>query len=223
MKKARPKIKLEVVQMKRRHVAALSLLLAFTVVIGFVGCGREGSILEPTRDELTPLPLPASTLSGQGCPGMNEVSKVISAEMGGEVTLEFCTVVIPPGALDVDTEISIKLDDPAYAIVDLGPDGTQFNVPVQIKYDLDLFFGYLKENGLEPTDLVVALYDEETGTWAPLESYVEYEFVEDGGGYPGGMGGWDEDEDWGERDEDFEYKTFLVGETEHFSRYALAD
>lgn len=66
--------------------------------------------------------------------------KLIKASEGGVVTLDIYTVVIPPGALTEDTVISIELprQPPAdeYFLWGLGPSGTQFTVPVEVRIDL---------------------------------------------------------------------------------------
>ncbi len=130
--------------------------------------------------------------------GMGSASELISADEGGFVQLDFCRVTIPAEALAQDAVISITQDDPYYAVF-VGPDGMQFAEPVMIAFNLEVYEDYLKEHGIDPDDLVVALRDEVTGQWLPLETII----VDD------------EDNDEG--------NTWAVTYTTHFSRYALAD
>ena len=164
-----------------------------------VGCGRDSNPLAPQTDEIAPLPIPPASdlalLSGGMHDGMQSASELISADEGGFVQLDFCRVTIPAGALAEDAVISITQDDPYYAVFDMGPDGMQFAESVMIAFNLEVYEDYLEEHGMDADDLVIALRDEVTGEWLPLETIV----VDDEG------------------------NTWAVAYTTHFSRYALAD
>lgn len=72
------------------------------------------------------------------------VEKLVTAAEGGEVAAEGVKLNIPAGALAADTTITIETldedDQPeshriASGVFDLGPDGTQFQVPVTLAFD----------------------------------------------------------------------------------------
>ena len=72
---------------------------------------------------------------------IEEKSQTVSAEKGGEIEVDGAKIKIPAGALDKDTEISVKLyktdgfnNKKALAsnVVEFGPSGTKFKKPVLI-------------------------------------------------------------------------------------------
>ena len=75
----------------------------------------------------------------------DEVSAEITAAEGGEITLGGVTANIPAGALADDTEITIEVldkadqpgaDDIVADVFDFGPDGTTFEKPVTLEFDV---------------------------------------------------------------------------------------
>ncbi len=184
--------------MKTRRSLRLTLVITSIAVVLLWGCAKETTISGPDveKKEPTPLPLPPLTQSEllSSC-GSGSAQALITAATGGKVRLGFCEVVIPPGALLNDTVISIEYDDPYYAIFEMGPDGTQFVVPVTIRFDITAYEDYLRANNIHPEDLVIALRDEIQAIWVPLDTFLE----------------------------DAEGHTWVETFTWHFSRYALAD
>lgn len=181
----------------KKSIKVALAILSLAVMLPW-GCGREAELIGPNveKKEPTPLPLPPITqqeLLSSSASGSTQV--LVNAATGGSVKLGFCEVVIPPGALEQSTVISVAYADPYYAIFEMGPDGTQFAVPVTIRFDITAYKDYLETNNIDPNDLVIALRNEIEGVWVPLDT-----FVEDEHGH-----------------------TWVETFTWHFSRYALAD
>lgn len=120
-----------------------------------------------------------------------EVKKLISAKKGGRLLLDWKSkgensaadtrvkveVKILPGALDQDTEISINLENPAYAMVRVdftfGPHDTHFNIPAQVKMD----FAGLDLSGYDDPEAIDCYwYNPDTGSWFPVP--WEYKVVD---------------------------------------------
>ena len=179
--------------------ARFGVLLLTAAIIVLSGCGRDYGPTAPEMEEvITPLPMPPgmAVLGGE-----TAVSDNIDSE-GGVLHLEFCTLVIPEGALDGATVISVTRDDPDYATVEFGPDGQQFLRPVEMLFSIEIFEGYMAENGLAPEDLGAALFAEDMGAWVPLDARVKVIGMDHGSILPG---------------------TYISATTTHFSRYALID
>ncbi len=90
-------------------------------------------------------------------------SKVISAVSGGKLSAGLVNICVPPGALNVDTEISIVVLHGANDEVDfeLLPHGTTFNVPVTLEVNMNTDYG--------PHDDVRQYWlDETTGDWVDV-------------------------------------------------------
>jgi hypothetical protein len=103
-------------------------------------------------------------------------SEEINAAEGGEVSLDDgAGLVIPAGALDDDTEITIESAEPASSLPDqdslqgltyeLGPDGTTFSKPVELTLPLDATPGADQE-------AVISWYNEDTEAWEDVTSTV---------------------------------------------------
>lgn len=133
----------------------LFALMTVACTLGLAGCGGEdGADFEP------------ATLDGDlGQSSVGSEGGVVSTESGQ------AAVVIPPGAID-DGSIQISITDVGTdgfpesdslfsSVYELGPDGTQFDIPVTVSLALpaDLY------PGVEPA---VATLDETTHTWVPL-------------------------------------------------------
>ncbi len=188
--------------MKKAHkTARFGALLLTAAIILFSACGRDQGPLAPElRDVIEPLPMPA----GLPILGATVVSEEIG-QNGGVLQLDFCTLIIPEGALNGATEISITRDDPAYATVEFSPDGQRFDAPVEMLFEIEIFEQFMADEGLAPDDLVVGLYDSEMGRWIPLETQVKV------------VG----DESYGD-DVTLEPGTYISAMSPHFSRYALS-
>ncbi len=81
-----------------------------------------------------------------GTGGATTTTTTINALAGGTITIDGLVLEIPPGALAVDTAISVAVSDgaslPAAAtlvakVYDLGPSGTTFSIPVRLTIDVD--------------------------------------------------------------------------------------
>jgi hypothetical protein len=107
------------------------------------------------------------------------VEKRIIAAEGGSLELTFNTdsaaltfnLEIPADALPGDADISLGLASEEYLVVDLGPEGTVFNVPVKLK---------LRAESLDLSDRIgdkikMYWYNPETGLWEAQSATVETE------------------------------------------------
>ncbi len=191
-----------------------TLLSILSLLVLAAGCSHESNPFTPAAEgeTVSPLPFPSSSAIGdRGKPGGNiqigdgieagdamvlETETWVSPRWGGQMTLDFFTLDVPSRAVSKYTLLDGALDDEALATVELGPDGQQFNKPVQLSFALAPFEDYLDENDIAVEDLVVALYDEDGGEWNALASTLVYE---------GGVA------------------VAVTAETTHFSRYALSD
>ena len=99
------------------------------------------------------------------------VEKVIKAKDGGTLTLNRHTIVIPPGALERDTRISISEPMPGYVLGDFGPDGIHFNKPVE----LSMTYQFIDLGGIQEDCLTIYWFNPETGTWFDLLAHVDKE------------------------------------------------
>jgi hypothetical protein len=113
-----------------RNAHGLWLCLAFVSPIAFIACGDDSM--------------------GSGDAGVVDagapIGEEITAAEGGTVEVDGMTLDIPAGALTEDTEITVQeiskaglpnASDIASAVFDLGPDGTQFELPVTLSFDFD--------------------------------------------------------------------------------------
>jgi hypothetical protein len=111
------------------------------------------------------------------------VQKWISAEQGGQLLLDWeakdengvtgskvkVEVKILPGALERDAMISIRLANPAYAMVTVdlafGTHGTRFRMPAEVKLDLQ----GLDLSGYKSADAIdLFWYDPSSQSWFPV-------------------------------------------------------
>lgn len=104
------------------------------------------------------------------------VTVTISAEEGGEVKLGKAVLMIPPGALAEDLEITLEAKAPSARLperatlqgstYDFGPDGTEFEKPVTLELPL------VTAPGADET-AVVSWYDADADAWRDLPTTVE--------------------------------------------------
>jgi len=93
----------------------------------------------------------------------------INSNKGGEVDNRLMRVVIPPGALEHHTTISI-LRDPDYAIADFGPDGTQFLKKIELRFRVE----HLTLNAMLPHTLCIHWWDKDAEEWKKLDSWFDF-------------------------------------------------
>ena len=92
-----------------------------------------------------------------------DCTALISAALGGSISNGIITLDFPPGALDVDTEITLDMDDEGYYLADMTPAGLQFNVPVLLTFDLG---GSTAEG--DASNTYVAWFDESINQWVMI-------------------------------------------------------
>ena len=88
------------------------------------------------------------------------VEKIIGPD-GGKVNVQGDKLIVPAGALDVETPISMAMtsDDVSRVDYEFGPHGTVFNVPVELR----LSWSTLRD--MTSADLTLYYYEESSGTW----------------------------------------------------------
>jgi hypothetical protein len=108
------------------------------------------------------------------------ISMEVTAEDGANIDTEGAEISIPGGALSEDTEVTVEVilptgqpdaDKLASLIYDFGPDGTTFEMPVELTIELNKSV----PEGMEAT---MAWLDEDAEEWMPLaDSVVKGETV----------------------------------------------
>ncbi len=164
--------------MLKDHKWELALMGGFLLLtlLFYTGCGQKGS---PTAPEVPRLPqsgirilrLGGADSVGVVCKGEPlYAEEFIEADVGGEVELEGeyvdHEVEVPAGALSEDTLISVACPDAQLAVVNFGPCGISFNVPVSVS----LYWRDVEDVG---GDLGIYWYDEEQGKWVEILARIE--------------------------------------------------
>jgi hypothetical protein len=152
--------------------------LTFLTVLAALGCGTYSPVA-PSQETLLPgvenplfvRLLPASKDSDID-PSL-VATKLISAAEGGVVSNEYYSLYFPPGALEEDTEITIEMPEFPLAVVRLGPHGITFKKEVTLSLPLGVV-------ETEASDYGVLWYNEETGLWEYIGSYIEDDILKAG-------------------------------------------
>jgi hypothetical protein len=151
-------------------VRVASVAFAFLLVV-VSGCARED--VANRSGNVPPSPVPSRNIrlfrTDKLALSPNQVKGIALPEFGAEISLNRHKVSIPPEALEGRTVISIEEPDPRYVVVDLGPDGTQFDKPVEVS----IHYGGLDLEGVEERDLTIYLFDNETETWVDAQGKVD--------------------------------------------------
>lgn len=109
--------------------------------------------------------------TGEGEEVPEPMSVEISADDGGEIETQGAAINIPGGALADDTEVTLEVilptgqpdaDKLGSLIYDFGPDGTTFEVPVELTIELNKALP-------EGMNAKMAWLDEDAEKWVPLE------------------------------------------------------
>ena len=97
------------------------------------------------------------------------MEQVISAEMGGQLSLLDVTLDIPPGAVPNDTLFSIFIPDDAMFYNEFGTSGLTFDVPVTVTMsyrDADL-------TGIDASTIRIAWHSGISGVWEDVECTLD--------------------------------------------------
>ncbi len=158
----------------------LSMVVAgFTLILlAMTGCsgdsGPSGTVA-PAQDTadgqpvFIDTPAPATSLDDDDDDDDNDddeyqaqeafAAKTIKADEGGKVECGRFTVKIPAGALDSDTEITIRIPSGPYLICELEPHGIQFDVPVELTMNVEGL------NTYPYTDWTIFWFDDAHSIW----------------------------------------------------------
>ncbi|MGM0484274.1 MAG: hypothetical protein ACQERI_06985, partial [Candidatus Krumholzibacteriota bacterium] len=149
------------------------ITITFLSVLAAYGCG-DYTPVSPSQDDTTmpgvENPLFVRLLSTPEESSYTAISssmiteKIISAEDGGTIDNGYFSLYFPPGALDEDTMISIKMPDYPNAMVRLEPHGIEFNRDVILSLDVDK---------TDAESMGVLWFNENTGIWEDIGGYME--------------------------------------------------
>jgi hypothetical protein len=168
----------------------------FLSVLAAMGCGSYSPVT-PSQDDTTPgveFPVFVQVLTtSAGSSGRDmmqttstSVSMVISAELGGTVTNGYVSLYFPPGALDVDTEITMDMPMYPQAMVELGPHGIEFNKAVIMTLPLDKLdsdatsYRTLWNNEIEGIWVDIGGHVENGNIVSKLEHFSDYGYLDQG-------------------------------------------
>ncbi len=150
--------------MKRSKAQIFLTSITFLSVLAAMGCGTNSPVTPSQDDTLpgveNPLFVQLTASSGSSSIDLAGASPgtLVSAEEGGIVTNGYYTLYFPPGALDEDTVITIDMPRFPEAVVELGPHGIQFNVPVTLSLSHDMVDS-------DADGYIVYWFNEDTGLW----------------------------------------------------------
>jgi hypothetical protein len=139
-------------------LALAALLIALTVT----GCGNEGTV--PTASEGTTAdPLAFEGPDPSPSPRGHEAEpKFIKSGETGDLKLDRWTLTIEKDAMRDKADITMENASAKYVMVELGPDGLEFDKPVKLEVDL---------SGLKwdpHTDWTMWWFNEERGCWEDM-------------------------------------------------------
>ena len=155
----------------RKIVIRILMAISFLSVLAALGCGTYSPVAPSNTPTMPGVENPdfATLLSAskgsEAALRSSVASAMISAEKGGMISNGYYSLYFAPGALSVDTEISIEMPEFPKAIVRLSPHGIQFNAPVVLALEL---------TKVEAADGWDCLWlNEASGLWESIGAYVE--------------------------------------------------
>ena len=165
-----------------KPAAALTLMLALV----FTGCGTQSNSLTSDLTHDAPHTIqagafsPVSLAQSTASPVLSKpvtVTTLITVADGGKVKLNgtshLYSLIFPPGALDMDTEITITIPDADAALfeINLAPHGLIFNHPVTLIMDVKPDEGAAEDTAAGyPLDIYY--YNDTIGAWEAQESSI---------------------------------------------------
>lgn len=149
-----------------------------SAAVTVTGCGVQENPLS-SSEPLSKPNTPAGEVQTKGPKGPVPVTHTqrISAADGGVIKLsgkgyEY-KMTFPPGALDEDTDININVPDvdAAHIQIEFSPHGLQFNVPVELKFEVQhaLVIGDIDDESLD-----VYYFNEDTGELEAQNSSIKF-------------------------------------------------
>lgn len=166
----------------RQTLYGMGLVVVLTLLV-MVGCSPLTSPLSPQTttgtpriiqpDQFVPLAVTHPVRPGIATKPVS-ASKRVPAATGGSVFIvggEFYeySLIVPPGALPEDEDMSISVPDDGSAMASLGPHGTRFNTPVTFRISAkvpDTKYGLLKKT------LDIYWYNPATGVWEAQDATI---------------------------------------------------
>ncbi len=128
----------------RKIVIRILMAISFLSVLAALGCGTYSPVAPSNTPTMPGVENPdfATLLSAskgsEAAIKSSVASAMISAEKGGMISNGYYSLYFAPGALSVDTEISIEMPEFPKAIVRLSPHGIQFKEAVVVSLPLEM-------------------------------------------------------------------------------------
>ena len=174
---------------KFNHARLLSLLLLLALAtVLHVGCSQDGGLSPVGPEKIISPPSALITTADDDDDGddgdgdddgflavaMRDadeegVTTASIGPLGGVVTHGDHYIVIPAGALSQTIEISFSVPESDTLMFDLGPHGTQFNVPISLVFEYD----NADLIGANESQFQIGYYNVTTGVWEPMPTTVD--------------------------------------------------
>lgn len=154
---------------KVRNFMAAVAVLTVLCFVGIIGCSQIPTANnEPTVSDDSPVLLKRTTSVAKILGDSAYVETIVSAKLGGIVSLLDVQLYFPPNALNNDTSISISIPDLFIFENHFGTDGLVFNVPVKVVMsyrDADL-------SGVDENSIKMAWYNTTADHWDVIDCQI---------------------------------------------------
>lgn len=171
----RPPNQVRSVLSRSRLVRGPVFVLGLGLALVFAGCGSESGPLAPEepalsldstdRADLSAAGPVESGLIGGGIGGLlRAVTQLILPRVGGLLSADRYTLIVPPGALPRPTLYELLPLRDGNLTVELGPHGAQFSQPVTLSIDLR----QTSLASLPPEEVTLYWWDEASREWVDV-------------------------------------------------------
>ncbi|PKK84197.1 MAG: hypothetical protein CVT49_04310 [candidate division Zixibacteria bacterium HGW-Zixibacteria-1] len=146
-------------------------LLAALCFVGIMGCSQLPTANDEPVIADNPILLTRAASAAKILGDSAYVETIISAQLGGVVSLIDVELSFPPGSLNNDTLISIAIPDLFVFENHFGTDGLVFNMPVKVVMsyrDADL-------TGIDETSIKMAWYNDSFDHWDIIDCEINFE------------------------------------------------
>ena len=171
-----------------RNMKTRSIIIFFLFGAAFfVACNSEQAFAPtaPGSSQLTILSKSGSGSGGNGNPGAYSallyvkkreeaeegVSTAVIGPAGGTLFHAAHRIVVPPGALSAPVQLSFTMPASDTLMFEFGPDGIQFNAPIQVILNYD----HAYNSGLDQELYEVVFWNTTTRSWENVPTTVNTE------------------------------------------------